>query len=251
MSRLVAEVLDAELETVERIEIEETDGLGLPAVSVSPDGSNFTVAWTRPITPSLHGIESEVLIRTFQMDGTPRGPEAQVAASLPVEAGTLPNPVVDPRLTHSSPNGVTVTWWHLVFDSSSAFCSSSEGAFVDVVDTLPPCPEGNLCLQDERFAVGVTWEDPRSGDSGVGTPSPVTDDTGTFWFFDGQNLELMVKVLDARPVNGHFWVFFGSLTDVEFELTVTDLATGDERTYTNPPFEMASQADTTAFDGEP
>ena len=28
---------------------------------------------------------------------------------------------------------------------------------------------------------------------------------GYFWFFDPANVELAVKVLDGRPINGKFW----------------------------------------------
>lgn len=73
------------------------------------------------------------------------------------------------------------------------------------------------------------------------------EDTGAFWFFDPDNLELVVKVLDGRPVNGFFWVFYGSLTDVEFRLTITDTVTGRQRVYDNPAGHMASFADVRAF----
>ena len=33
--------------------------------------------------------------------------------------------------------------------------------------------------------------------------------------------------LDARTVNDRFWVFYGSLTNVEFQLLVTDTVTGE------------------------
>jgi hypothetical protein len=109
-----------------------------------------------------------------------------------------------------------------------------------------PCVD-RLCLGNGRFSVQVAWRDPRHGTTGNGVAAPLTDDTGAFWFFAPENLELMVKVLDGRPVNGHFWVFFGSLSDVEYTLAVTDLATGAMRTYHNPPFTLASRADTSAF----
>jgi len=57
----------------------------------------------------------------------------------------------------------------------------------------------------------------------------------------------VVKVLDGRALNDHFWLFYGSLTNVEFDLTVTDTVTGQERTYHNPAGTMASRADTEAF----
>lgn len=83
--------------------------------------------------------------------------------------------------------------------------------------------------------------------NGIGHPVPIADDTGSFWFFGPANLELMIKVLDGRGVNGRYWVFFGALSDVEYEITVTDTATGAVRTYRNEQGTLASIADTSAF----
>jgi hypothetical protein len=105
-----------------------------------------------------------------------------------------------------------------------------------------------LCLGD-RFQVQVSWKDP-TGATGMGQTVPLTADTGAFWFFGPDNLELMIKVLDARLVNGYFWVYYGSLSDVEFTVTVTDTATGAVKTYHNPPGVFGSVADDRAFPGE-
>jgi hypothetical protein len=48
-------------------------------------------------------------------------------------------------------------------------------------------------------------------------------------------------------VNGHFWLFYGALSDVQYTLTVTDTSSGAVRTYTNPAGQFASVADTAAF----
>ena len=103
-----------------------------------------------------------------------------------------------------------------------------------------------LCLNGQRFSAAVTWRS-AGGPVGSGQAFPVTDNTGAFWFFDPTNLELVVKVLDGRSVNGKFWVFFGSLTNVEFTLTVTDTLTGIVKTYFNQQGQLASVADVTAF----
>ena len=114
--------------------------------------------------------------------------------------------------------------------------------------TLPTCASGSgqLCLGG-RFCVDVRFTDPRNGQASAGTPVPITGDTGAFWFFDPANLELVIKVLDGRAVNGHFWVFYGALSDVSYTITVTDTVTGSFRTYHNNPGHLASRADVTAF----
>ena len=103
-----------------------------------------------------------------------------------------------------------------------------------------------LCLTGNRFRVEVEWRDFRGG-TGFGTARPLTSDTGSFWFFNQENTELFVKVLDARTVNDHFWVFYGALSNVEFTIRVTDTATGAVRTYRNPSGTFASQGDVEAF----
>jgi len=62
---------------------------------------------------------------------------------------------------------------------------------------------------------------------------PLTGDTGYFWFFSSNNVELVIKVVDGRAFNGFFWVFYGALSDVAYTITVTDTQTGGIKTYSN------------------
>jgi ELWxxDGT repeat protein len=103
-----------------------------------------------------------------------------------------------------------------------------------------------LCLNGGRFAVEVAWKD-FSGNTGTGKAVGLSGDTGYFWFFDEDNVELVLKVLDGRPVNGKFWVFYGALSSVEYTITVTDTETGVVKTYRNPSGRLASVGDTGAF----
>lgn len=110
-------------------------------------------------------------------------------------------------------------------------------------------PNANtLCLgAGGRFRVQVDWQDLPNRHNGVANAHPITADTGAFWFFDSSNLELVVKVLDGSALNQHFWVFYGALSNVQYEIKVTDTHTGTVRTYTNPQGTQASAADTVAF----
>ena len=116
------------------------------------------------------------------------------------------------------------------------------------VETCTPSSR-RLCLNGGRFAVEATWAD-FSGNAGDGTAISLTDDTGYFWFFRDSNVETVLKVLDGRANNGNFWVFYGSLSNVDFDLTVTDTATGRVKTYQNRGRTFASVGDTEAFAGE-
>jgi hypothetical protein len=97
-----------------------------------------------------------------------------------------------------------------------------------------------------RFLVEVDWKDFR-GQQGRGFASTLSEDTGHFWFFSGNNVELVVKILDGRHINEQYWVFFASMTNVEFNLKITDLETGAVKRYHNPLGTFASQGDTAAF----
>ena len=104
-----------------------------------------------------------------------------------------------------------------------------------------------LCLNGGRFQVRVSWRAPGYPAANAGQAVPLTSDTGALWFFSNGNLELVVKVVDGRAVNGKFWVFFGGLSNVEYTITVTDTQTGAVRAYFNPQGQLASVADTSAF----
>jgi hypothetical protein len=114
------------------------------------------------------------------------------------------------------------TAFHVLGAAATAACSPSATA---------------LCLGG-RFKVQV------SGPGITGFAIPNTADTGDFWFYSPNNIDVVVKVLDGRAFNNRFWVFIGSLSDRAYTVTVTDTVTGAIKTYTNPP---GTVADTTAF----
>lgn len=105
-----------------------------------------------------------------------------------------------------------------------------------------------LCLNDGRFRVTTEFRTPQD-ETGSGTAVGLTDDTGYFWFFNDENVELVVKVLNgcATPFNS-FWVFAAGLTNVEVTLQVEDTEAEEMMAYVNPldrPFEPIQ--DTAAF----
>ena len=104
-----------------------------------------------------------------------------------------------------------------------------------------------LCLAGARFEVRVAWTDERTSNSGVGKPQvPGNDTTGYFWFFNSQNVELVVKVLDARTIDGRFWLFYGGLSDVHYTITVRYTVTGQVKPYVNPQGNFCGLGDTRA-----
>ena len=102
-----------------------------------------------------------------------------------------------------------------------------------------------LCLGD-RFKVQARWN--TGSASGSAHAMSLGNDSGRFWFFDEDNTELTVKVLDACDAFDRYWVFASGLTDVEVLITVTDTETGRTRQYFNPRGKaFAPVQDTQAF----
>lgn len=106
---------------------------------------------------------------------------------------------------------------------------------IDVVPQNGCLPDATtLCLNGSRFQVTTQWHT-NDGKSGAGQAVALTNDSGYFWFFGADNVEIVTKVLNActspAPM---YWVFASGLTNVGVDLTVTDTKTGQTKTYHNP-----------------
>ena len=100
--------------------------------------------------------------------------------------------------------------------------------------TTQPCSvdDTTLCLNDDRFRVTVRWE--TDSDSGDGRAVELTGDTGYFWFFSENNVEVVIKVLNGCAIgDGAYWVFIGGLTDVRVEVEVEDVEADESKAYVN------------------
>lgn len=83
-------------------------------------------------------------------------------------------------------------------------------------------PATDLALVGGRFTVTASFSDSRTGAAALAPAVALSDESGYFSFFDSGNVEITVKILDGRPVNGHFWVFVASMTDVAWSLHIGD-----------------------------
>ncbi|MCB1055627.1 MAG: hypothetical protein KDD11_08970 [Acidobacteria bacterium] len=108
--------------------------------------------------------------------------------------------------------------------------------------------ETTLCLQGDRFRVRAMWET-SNGVIGPAHTQPRTADSGAFSFFDPDNVELVVKVLDACNTSFHsYWVFTAGLTNVAVNLEVTDTLNEVTWTASNPQgHDFTPILDTRAF----
>ena len=166
-----------------------------------------------------------------------------------ISGGTIPGSASGRTIAFTAGASGNVVLTSTVTTAPSCSATGTKTIPITTGGTGPCATSGpDLCLQQNRFRLNVSWKNPYDGGStGVGTAVGLTTDTGYFWFFQSANVELVVKVLDGRGVNGKFWVFYGALSDVEYTITITDTTTGAVKTYYNAPKTLASAADIQAF----
>ena len=118
----------------------------------------------------------------------------------------------------------------------------------------PPNPKScvtdthTLCLDQGRFAVTVTFQETPTGFSQDAHAVQITDQSGNFWFFDPNNVEVVVKILNGCAGFASFWFFAAGLTDLGVTIEVRDLVTNTRRNYSSTfgePFQPIQ--DTSAF----
>jgi hypothetical protein len=123
-----------------------------------------------------------------------------------------------------------------------------QNALVAFAGEGPCLPDANiLCLNGGRFRVRASWRTADANGTAQARDIGLAD-TGLFTFFAPDNVELLVKVLNACSPFGRYWVFLSAATNQEWHVTVDDTATGSSKTYdstlgTFPPL----RADTDAF----
>ncbi len=94
--------------------------------------------------------------------------------------------------------------------------------------------EFSLCLSGRRFHVEVDWTD-FEGNEGVGKAREEgTPDSGLFWFFYPNNVEMLVKVLDGCSITNSYWVSVAATTNVAYTLRVTDVMADLTYVVNNP-----------------
>lgn len=89
-----------------------------------------------------------------------------------------------------------------------------------------------ICLQNGRFRVEGTWSD-FAGGSGLAHMIKKNEASGYAWFFNGNNYEMLFKLVDACSFNGNTWVSIAGLTNVAVTLTIVDTWSGDTYTQQN------------------
>jgi hypothetical protein len=239
---------------------------------VIPSNQLIHIAVTSDGVTRKHYIDGE-LVASFAEAGPP------TANTLPLEIGGDPNFVYSPnglvnevrlwsvartidqiRATinvpvHSAQPGLVAVW---PMGGPNDALGAHNGTFVgNIPPVLGPPAEftcgastaSALCLQG-HYLLTATW---RTGPPGTGTTGNASvavsgPGSGVFWFFAASNWELMVKVIDGCTLNHAWWVFSAAITDVFYQLNVTDVQSGTTKIYFNYPGPPApAVTDTSAF----
>ena len=108
---------------------------------------------------------------------------------------------------------------------------------VSLFDSASACTASgtSLCLAASRFEVIVNWSTAGGGEGPASAVPGGTNNSGLFYFFDPNNWEMLIKVLDGCAINGHYWVYSAAATDLGLDITVTDTATGAIWDYAKRP----------------
>ncbi|MFN7942931.1 MAG: hypothetical protein U0X73_15180 [Thermoanaerobaculia bacterium] len=197
------------------VPVSETSAVDRYQPSLSSDAAgHFVIAWK---TDGEAGRSQDVYARLFRSEGSPAGDEVLISDDITRAERADSWPFVA-----LSDSGAFVVTWEA--DSLDPEVGTLDVAARRYFRGCAPGAE-RLRLGGGRFEVCTLWRTPQ-GDEGAGHPVPLTADTGGFWFFGADNLEVVVKILDGCGVDENFWVYAAGLTDVEVTLGVIDTWSG-------------------------
>ena len=149
---------------------------------------------------------------------------------------TVPSPDRRPGGLAVGPDG---NLWFLYLDIAKVGRMTLGGTAVN-----GPCTASDtiLCIDDvpgdRRFQVEIEYQTAQGGGlSGKGKAIPLASlgvaRGGLFWFFNEDNPEIVVKVLNGCASNQKYWVFVSGGTNVGLTITVSDTVTGEVHSYFN------------------
>lgn len=220
--------------------------LVLAAPGLAQGGEETTIS----ITPNPATTAQDLMVTVSSLGACPVfGPSSVEGSTLNVEIRencpfATPMPFTLETTLDPLPSGSYDV--NLILPDSTVLATTQ----LEVLDGTGCIPSATvLCLNNGRFQVEVEFSAP-NGQSGEGQTLELTDDSGLFTFFDPDNVELLIKVLDACGTQfNSFWVFTAGLTNVQVDITVTDTETDQVKTYSNNQGDVFETVlDTAAFD---
>lgn len=120
--------------------------------------------------------------------------------------------------------------------------------------TCSPCvaDDTTLCLaggsgDPNRFRVRVTWGN-FTGGTGTAHATPLTADSGFFYFFNPNNLEILVKMVRGCGTElNAYWFFGAAASNLQLSYELVDTTACVTRVYPNPLGNFASFGDIAAL----
>lgn len=108
-------------------------------------------------------------------------------------------------------------------------------------------PETASLVFADGFKVALCYET-ASGEVGEGkTGIWASSESGLLWFFNRDNAEVLVKVLDGCRLNGNRWVYVAPVTDLAFNLYVQSAGGSNWSHHNRQGQTAASRSDNFAF----
>jgi PKD repeat protein len=197
------------------------------------------------------------------------------AAPSPSFSASTPSPAVNSLVLFADTSGGAPTSWTWDFgdgtgsaEQNPAHAWRAEGAYVvrltasnasgstSVTMPVTVTSAGILRLVAAHpFDLTLSARDPRTGNTGAGVVLGQNDVYGYFSLptlsGNAGNPELIVKMVDASGIGQNYWVFYGTMTDLEFTLSVREVSTGIVKTYSKDlsgdPSKTSGQFDTSGF----
>ncbi len=131
--------------------------------------------------------------------------------------------------------------------SATGSAQALPGAFRSVDWAAIPvgAGDGAAALENGRFLVSVSW-----GDAPMAAAHPVvlSQKSAYFWFDFAPAMEVAVKILDGRTIDGHYWFHWSALTEKAVVIRVLDRANPlNQRIYAKPAGALAAGIDKTSF----
>ncbi|HET8773198.1 MAG TPA: NF038122 family metalloprotease [Thermoanaerobaculia bacterium] len=248
-------LMDPNIGDGERGTLRQTDltaigllGYNIVVSNVPAAPTNLTATPTSPTTIALAWTDNAANEIEYRV-------EMKTGAGAFLDLGALPASSTAVDVINRTPS-TTYT-----FRVRARNASGNSGYSNEASATTPGTPSvctpnaTTVCLLGNRFRVTIAYVNPFSsppGQTGEFTaarlnPAATNPDTALFGFGNAQNVEVVVRVVDARPFAPRFDIYYGGLTDVAYTVTVTDTQRGTTKQYKNTAGQVGGGVDRATF----
>jgi photosystem II stability/assembly factor-like uncharacterized protein len=210
--------------------------LGTERVWVTRDGGATWAASSK--TGQASGLPD---LPVLSIEQDPNDAQTWYAATYIGVYATKNNGVTWSRYGLGLPNVIVTALEPLPDGSRIRIATFGRGMWEIETQEAPPDPTRQLLLSSGRVRVQVDWKSQYSGEAGTAFPIPQKDEFGYFYFSDQNNPEVFVKVLDFG--SGKALAFVGGLSDFNYKVTFTVVATGQKLVFDKPAGSLIGLAD--------